>query len=145
MSTRFLLSFLAYVLPTFPIGYLWHLVVFKSYYEALQVYREDVIIPFGLISMAIQGVVWTYLYARLFAGESVLRGAVKFAALAAPLAWSFIVIAVGAKHRMASVSGFVLIETGFIALQYAVVSPLIALAFAGSARVEREQPSGRLA
>jgi len=53
----------------------------------------------------------------------------KFAALAAPLAWSFLVLAVAAKHRMASVSRYVLIETGFTALQYLVVSPLIALVF----------------
>ncbi|PWB66498.1 MAG: hypothetical protein C3F17_01260 [Bradyrhizobiaceae bacterium] len=145
MSTRFLLAFLAYVLPTFPIGYLWHLAVFKDHYEALQVYRADVIIPFGLAAMAIQGLVWTFVYWRLFAGESVLRGAVKFAAVAAPLAWSFMVIAVAAKHRMASVSGFFLIETGFIALHYLVVSPLIALAFARPARAERDQPPGRLA
>ena len=64
--------------------------------------------------------------------ESVLRGAVKFAALAAPLTWSFAVLAVGAKHQMSSVAGFLALETGFFLLQYAVVSPLLALAFASS-------------
>ena len=29
MKTRFLLGALAYILPTFPLGYVWHLVVFK--------------------------------------------------------------------------------------------------------------------
>jgi hypothetical protein len=143
MSTRMLLAVLAYMLPTFPIGYLWHLVVFKDTYAALQFYREDVIIPFGIAAMLIQGVVWAFVYSRLFAHEGVLRGAAKFAALAAPLAWSFMVIAVAAKHQMSSVAGFVAIETGFIALQYLAVSPLIALAFAGAARAA--QPSGRLA
>ena len=142
MSTRFLLAALAYILPTFPLGYFWHLAIFKNHYEALQVYREDVIIPFGLIAMAVQGIIWASIYARLFAAESVLRGAVKFAALAAPLAWSFMVVAVAAKHRMASVLDFVLIETGFIALQYAVVSPLIALAYAGAQRAATH-PAGQ--
>jgi hypothetical protein len=127
---RFVLAMLAYIIPTFPLGYIWHLVAFKGYYESLQVYRDDILIPFGLLSMFVQSIVWAYLYSRLFAGEPVLRGAVKFAALAAPLAWSFMVIAVAAKHRMADAAGFVLIETAFIAVQYAVVSPLIALAFA---------------
>jgi hypothetical protein len=131
MAVRFLLGVLAYVLPTFPLGYVWHLVVFRDYYEALAIYRGDIVIPFGLASMAIQGVAWAYIYSRLFAGESVLRGALKFAALAAPLAWSFLVLVIAAKHRMASVSGFVLVETGFTILQYIVVSPLIALAFSG--------------
>ena len=135
MTMRILLATLAYVLPTFPLGYVWHLVAFKSYYDALEVYRDDVIIPFGIASMLIQGVIWARLYGRLFSGEPVLRGAAKFACMAAPLAWSFMVLAVAAKHRMASVSGFVLVETGFTLLQYAVVSPLIALAF--SPRLER--------
>jgi hypothetical protein len=129
MATRIILGVLAYMLPTFPLGYVWHLVAFHDYYEGLAVYRQDVIIPFGVISMLVQGIAWAVIYWRMFAGEPVVRGAAKFAALAMPLAWSFMVLAVAAKHRMASVSGFLLIETAFMAVQYLVVSPLIALAF----------------
>ena len=129
MTRQFWVAVAAYIVPTFPLGYLWHLVVFKSTYDALQVYRADIIIPFGILSMIIQGCVWAFIYSRLFAGETVLRGAAKFMMLAFPLAWSFLVIVIAAKHQMASVSGFVLIETGFTLLQYLVVSPLIALSF----------------
>lgn len=124
------LAVLAYVLPTFPLGFLWHLTVFAGYYETLEVYRPDPIIPFGVLSMFVQGIVWAVIYERLFAGETVGRGALKFALLACPLAWSFMVVAAGAKHLMTSVSGFVLIETAFIVVQYAVVSPLIAAVYA---------------
>ncbi len=138
-KTRFLLGFLAYVVPTFPLGWFWHMTVFKGYYEGLQVYRDDLIVPLGLAAMTVQGIIWVYLYWRLFAGDGVLRGAMKFAVIAAPLAWSFMVLAVAAKHQMTSPARFVLIETGFIALQYAVVSPLIALAFATKTGVARVQ------
>jgi hypothetical protein len=140
MSMRFLLATLAYIVPTFPLGYVWHLVVFKSYYDALQIYRDDIIVPFGIASMVIQGIAWAFIYSRLFAGESVLRGAAKFAAIATPLAWSFLVLVVAAKHHMASVTGFVVVETAFTLLQYAVVSPLIALAFTVGAE---RSPIGR--
>jgi hypothetical protein len=130
MTARYVLAALAYIIPTFPLGYFWHLVIFKRYYDSLLVYRPDVIIPLGLASMVLQSIIWAYLYSRLFAGEPVLRGAIKFAALAFPLAWSFLVLPIGAKHLMADVTGFVLIETAFVAVQYLVVSPLIALAFA---------------
>ena len=129
MTPRFWLGILAYVVPTFPLGYVWHLVVFKDYYEALAVFRADIVIPFGIASMLIQGVAWSYVYSRLFSGERLLAGTVKFAALAFPLAWSFLVLVVAAKHRMASVAGFVGIETAYTALQYLVVSPMIALAY----------------
>jgi hypothetical protein len=53
MRTRFLLDFLAYVLPTFPIAWLWHMTVFKGYYEALEVYRDELLVPLGLASMGV--------------------------------------------------------------------------------------------
>lgn len=124
------LAILAYMLPTFPLGFFWHLTLFADYYKSLNVYREDIVIPFGLVSMLVQGVVWAFVYERLFAGESVLKGACKFALLACPLAWSFMVLAVSAKHQMSSVSGYLMIETAFTLLQYAVVSPLIAAVYA---------------
>jgi len=130
MMVRFLLAALAYIVVTFPLGYLWHLVFFKTYYDSLAVYRPDMLIPLGVASMLIQSVIWAYLYSRLFWGESVLQGALKFGALAFPLAWSFLVLPIGAKHLMADVQGFVLIETAFVAVQYLIASPLIALAFA---------------
>ena len=130
MTTAYWRAVLCYVLPTFPLGYVWHLVAFKSYYEALEVYRTDILIPFGILSMIVQGCVWAFLYRRLFAGEPIIRGAAKFMSFALPLAWSYLVIAVAAKHLMASVSGFVLIETAFMIVQFLIVSPLIAWSFA---------------
>jgi hypothetical protein len=124
-----ILAVLAYVLPTFPLGYLWHLTIFADHYQSLEVYREEVVIPLGILSMLIQGVVWSIVYERMFAGESVFQGAVKFALLACPLAWSFMVLAVSAKHRMSSAGGFVLIETAFLLVHYAIVSPLIAAVY----------------
>jgi hypothetical protein len=126
---RFLLAALAYIIPTFPLGYFWHLEIFRHTYASLAVYRPDITIPLGIVSMVVQAAIWAYLYWRLFRDESVIAGALKFAALAMPLAWSFMVVAVAAKHHMTSVSGFLTIETAFIAVQYIVVSPLIALAF----------------
>ncbi|MGB8598911.1 MAG: hypothetical protein WCD07_06585 [Burkholderiales bacterium] len=125
-----ILAILAYMLPTFPLGFFWHLTIFANYYKSLNVYREDMIIPFGMVSMLIQGVVWSIVYERLFSGEPILKGALKFALLACPLAWSFMVLAVSAKHQMSSVSGFLLIETAFMLVQYAIVSPLIAAVYA---------------
>lgn len=125
-----ILAVLAYMLPTFPLGFFWHLTIFAGYYKSLDVYREDIVIPFGIVSMLIQGIVWSVVYERLFSGEAIIKGAVKFSLLACPLAWSFMVLAVSAKHQMSSVAGFLLIETAFTAVQYIVVSPLIAAVYA---------------
>jgi hypothetical protein len=126
---RRLLGILAYLITTFPLGYYWHFTIFTDYYKSLEVYRENIVIPLGFASMLIQGFIWSILYEQLLTKETVLRGAVKFAALAFPLAWSFMVLAVAAKHHMASVSGFVAIETVFLLVQYTVFSPLLALVY----------------
>lgn len=123
---KIVLAALAYIIPTFPLGYFWHLAFFADRYKELDVYRDDLIFPLGLLSMMIQGIAWAIVYAKMFAGESVGRGAVKFGLLAFSLAWSYMAIAVAAKHHMASASGFIALETGFVAFHYAIVSPLIA-------------------
>jgi hypothetical protein len=69
--TRRILAVLAYIVPTFPLGYFWHLTIFASHYKALDVYRDEIVIPLGFASMVIQGIVWSLLYERLFAGEPV--------------------------------------------------------------------------
>lgn len=131
MSPRFWLAAAAYVLPTFPLGYFWHLSTFKAQYDALGLYREDVIIPMGLSSMLIQAAIFAFVYPRLFSTgrRDWQKGAVQFFLLFGFLAWSFLVLPVAAKYNMTSVPKFVLLETAFTALQYAIVSPLIALAW----------------
>lgn len=128
---RFLLAAAAYLLPTFPLGYGWHLVAFGEQYRALGLYRAEVIIPFGLSSMVVQAVLFAWLYPRLFdtSRSAWLTSAARFGAMFGVLAWSFTTLPVAAKYQMTSVASFLLLETSFTVLQFAVVSPLIALAW----------------
>ena len=131
MNKSYWLAFAAYLLPTFPLGYFWHLKTFQQQYERLAIYREQVIIPFGLATMVIQGLVFAWLYPRLFstARADWLTSAAGFAAVFGLFAWSFTTLPVAAKYRMSSVESFLALETGFTVLQFAVVAPLIALAW----------------
>jgi hypothetical protein len=131
MTTSFWLAAAAYLVPTFPLGYLWHLKAFRSDYERLAVYREPVIIPLGLASMVVQAGLYAWAYPRLFstAHDAWLQSAVFFGAFFGALAWSLAVLPAAAKNRMASVGTFLRLETAFTVVQYAVISPLIALAW----------------
>lgn len=133
MKKSFGFAVLAYLLPTFPLGYAWHLVTFKDAYDRLDLYRAEVIIPFGLVSMLIQAVIFAWAYPRLFSTrrEDWLASALRFAGLFAVLAWSFTTLPVAAKYQMSSVADFLKLETAFTILQFAVVSPLVALAYRG--------------
>ena len=126
----FWLGLAAYLLPTFPIAYVWHLVMFAPIYDALGIYRPDPIIPFGFASMVVQGIIFSWAYPRLFParGGAILRPGLAYGFALAVLSWSFTTLAVAAKNVMSSVPTYLLLETGFTLLQFAIVGPLIALA-----------------
>ena len=130
-SRGFWLGVAAYIVPTFPIAFVWHLVLFEPNYRALHIYRADPIIPFGLASMIIQSIVFSWIFPRVFAGSSgsVLRNGLLYGLGTGLLSWSFTTLAVAAKHPMASISDYVVLETAFTALQFLIVGPLIALAY----------------
>lgn len=130
MDKAFWLGFAAYLVPTFPLGYLWHLKTFAPVYDRLDMYRADVLIPLGLTSMVIQGLIFSFAYPRLFstAQADVWRSAAAAFLIFGLLAFSFVVLPVAAKYKMNSVRDFILLETAFTFLQFAIVCPLIALA-----------------
>lgn len=135
MRKSFWLAVLAYLVPTFPLGYFWHLVTLADQYHRLAMYRHDVLIPLGLGSMVIQAFFFAWVYPKLFASDRTpwARGALSFGCIFGLVAWSFAVLPVAAKYRMSSVQDFLLLETTFTILQFAIVSPLIALAYRAGA------------
>jgi hypothetical protein len=125
MTKRIAIGAFSYLIPTFALGFVWHLVAFKGYYEALSIYRKDVIIPFGFLSMSIQAVLFAWVYARVFAAWSdATSRAVGYAAFGAVLSWSFTTLAVAAKNVMSSVPDYLMIETGYTVVQWLMVGPL---------------------
>jgi hypothetical protein len=132
----FWLGIAAYLVPTFPIAYAWHLMVFAPAYDALGIYRPDPIIPFGFASMVIQGIIFSWAYPRLFPqrNSAILKPGLIYGLALAILSWSFTTLAVAAKNIMTSVPAYIQLETGFTLLQFLIVGPLIALAYRNSAR-----------
>jgi hypothetical protein len=129
-SAAFWLGLAAYVVPSFPIAYAWHLVVFAPLYHELAMYRADVIVPFGLLSMLIQGAAFSWIYPRVFADRrAVLKNGLIYGAGLALVSWSYTTLAVAAKNVMTSVPTYMALETGFTLVQFAVVGPLIAFAY----------------
>ena len=131
MMRRIGFGALAYLLPTFVLGFVWHLVAFKSYYDELAMYRHDVIIPFGFLAMTLQALLFAWVFDSSFARTSVGVGrrAIYFAAFGAILSWSFTTLAVAAKNVMTSVPAYLLIESAFTIVQWVIVGPLMAVAF----------------
>ena len=115
----------------FALGFIWHLVLFEHYYDVLAIYRSDIIIPFGFLSMLVQAVIFAWIYEKAFVprNSAFWSRALAYGALGAVLSWSFTTLAVAAKNLMASVPDYLLIETGFTIVQWVMVGPLTVLAF----------------
>ena len=143
MTKAYWTAVAAYLLPTFPLGYVWHLVAFHENYERLAIYRQEVLIPLGVSSMVIQALLFSWAYPRLFSTQKGrwLRSAAQFGCVFGLIAWSYTTLPVAAKYDMTSVPRFMVLETGFNLLQFLVVSPLIALAYrdAGPSRSSMAQ------
>lgn len=76
--------------------------------------------------------IWRYAFAQRNGG--LLPRGLSYAAFGAALSWSFTTLAVAAKNVMTSVPDYLIIETAFTAVQWIMVGPLTAVAFAGALR-----------
>lgn len=113
---------LAYVIISFLLGAVWHVVLFKEYYKKLAIYSniEKPRFLFGLSAMILQGVVLAYLYPLVASPWLFALG--LFMTLT-----SFMVFAEAGKQNATSLSGFVAIQMLFSAIQTALVTGLFVL------------------
>ena len=113
----FYLYLLAYLVVSFALGAIWHVVLFKEYYKKLAIYSniENPRFAFGFTSMLLQGIVFAYVY-------PLIQNPWLFALGLLLLLTSFVVFAEAGKQNATSLSGFVMIQIAFSAVQTALVS-----------------------
>lgn len=113
----FYVYLLSYIIPSFILGAVWHVALFPKYYQKLAIYSriDKPRFEFGLSAMLLQGLVVAYLYPLV--GNQWLFGLGLFMTLV-----SFMVFAEVGKQNTNSLSGFLLIQTAFCALQAFIVT-----------------------
>ncbi len=138
---KYILLALGYIVPTFGSGFLWHLVLFKKHYDALGVFRDDLSVPLGLFTITVQGFVLAYLYPLLYRGGPPLREGLRFGAIFGIIFWSIQAVAAAAKHQMNSVPRFLILETGFFVLMFAIVGPVMGIIHAKTTAAPKRSES----
>jgi hypothetical protein len=127
---NFILPFLAYVVLTFVIAATWHLVLFRDIYDQLGIFtRKEPIIPLGFMSMIMQGAVLAWLYPRVTRGDSPLKEGLRFGLLIGVLMASIAVFAEGAKQQVSSLPTWLILESVYYLLQFAVVGVAMAYVY----------------
>lgn len=115
--TSFYLHLLAYLVVSFALGAVWHMVLFKEYYKKLAIYSniENPRFSFGFSAMLLQGIIFAYIY-------PLVQNPWLFALGLFMLLTSFMVFAEAGKQNATSISGFVTIQIAFSAVQTILVT-----------------------
>ncbi len=115
--TAFYIHLFEYLVISFALGVLWHVVLFKEYYKKLAIYSniEKPIFAFGLSAMLIQGLVFAYVY-------PLIQSPTMFGLGLFLLLVSFMVFAEAGKQKTTSLPGFTTIQMAFSAIQATLVT-----------------------
>lgn len=126
----FVLGAVAYLLVTFPLAYLWHLVAFRGVYDRLGIFnREQPIVALGFLAILLQGFLLSYAYPIFRRPGNALTEGLRFGLLAGLFLWSSQVVAAAAKHQVASLTLWFGVETVYFAIQFALVGLALGLVF----------------
>lgn len=135
MGKKIAFAALGYTVVTFVLGITWHLVLFKDVYEAFGVYtRKEPIIPMGLASMVIQGVVLAVLYSRQVRQVTDPRfsSAIAFNLLAGLFFVSGTVLALAAKAEIARLGAWFGYNLAFSLIQFLLSGVVFGFVFRGA-------------
>lgn len=131
MSRSFLLSVTAYFVVTMAVAYPWHMLLFHERYLALGAFtRGGPIMPFGILAVILQGLVFAYFYPLFYrhvgGGAPLMRG-IQFGLFLGMTVWSVMVFATAAKFEIEPVADFVMLATIFQVIQFTLVGAAIGL------------------
>ena len=132
-TTQFFGSWSAYLVITFAMGFIWHLILFKKLYAKLAIFTrlDKPIVPLGFLAMVIQGAVLAYLYPLInHPGNLILEG-LKFGLLMGLFIASSAVIAEVAKQHVTSLATWLVVESVYYAIQFSLCGIAIGLIYNG--------------
>lgn len=130
MTKPFVLAALGYLVPTFILGFTWHFWFFPGVYEGLGIYnRAEPIIPLGMLSMVIQGLVMAYLFPFFRREGSAVGRGVVFGLVMGVFLFSVSTLANAAKILVTDMGTWLLIQAAFHVVQFVIAGALIGLAY----------------
>ncbi len=125
---------LAYVFCTFLIAAPWHLVFFKPLYDELAIFtRREPIIPLGVLSMIMQGLILSYLYPVFARSKPSVKSGALFGVLMGVLLASSAVFAEAGKQYVTSLPTWLALESIYFLLQFTLVGAVIGAIYAKGA------------
>jgi len=127
---KFVSATLGYVVITMILGMSWHFIFFKDLYHRLGIYnRAEPIIPLGLLSMLIQGLILSYLYPFFQVGARPIPRGIAFSLIMGLFLFSVTTLANAAKISVSSMSTWLLVQSAFHLIQFILAGILLGLVY----------------
>ena len=121
------LTVLAYVVVTFGVQGASHFAVNAGHYAGISIMRADPIIPLGVASMIIQGLIIAWLFPAFYRGPHPIRNAIVFSCAIGGFLASYIVLAEAGKYSIPSVASWIAVEASAALVQYLIFGVLLGL------------------
>lgn len=121
---------LAYLLATFPLAIVWHLILFKGVYEEIgYIARDEPIFAFGFLAILIQGFIMSSAYPMFSRGNYSPSGGLRYALAVGLFFWTSHVLAFAAKGDVHRLDLFIPLETAYLAIQFGVFGLILGYSF----------------
>jgi hypothetical protein len=130
------LTVLAYVIATFGVQGASHFVVNANHYAAISIMRAEPIIPMGIASMVVQGLIFAWLFPTFNRGPHPIRNGVLFSCTLGAFLASYIVLGEAGKYSIPSIGSWIVVELSAAVAQYVVFGVLLGLLHRKSTRLE---------
>ncbi|HJU75184.1 MAG TPA: hypothetical protein VJ717_15690 [Gemmatimonadaceae bacterium] len=122
-----ILTVLAYMLSTFAVQGASHFAINADHFAGISIMREEPIVPMGLLSMMIQGLVFAFLFPAFNRGTNSIRNGVVFSWTLGAFLASYIVLGEAGKYAIPSIPAWIAVELSAAAVQFTLFGVLLGL------------------
>lgn len=138
------LGTLAYAGVTFPLAYVWHLVVFADLYRQVRfVTVPEPNVALGFFTIVFQGILLAAVYRLFRHSDRPFRDGLTFGLAVAAFIWSAATVAHVAKHDVGSPGLFIGMEAAYFLLNFLLYGLLMGLIYREPMRFRETGPRGK--
>lgn len=129
---------------TFPLAYVWHLVVFADLYRRIRfVTVPEPNVALGFFTIVFQGVLLAAFYPRFLRHASAVRDGLGFGLAVGAFIWSSAALAHVAKHDVVEPATFIGMEAAYFLINFVAYGLVIGWLHRRRATAAAQQPYGK--
>jgi hypothetical protein len=136
-----LLTVLAYVVATFGVQGTSHFLINADHYAAISIMRAEPVVPMGIASMIIQGLIFAYLFPAFIMPKHPIKSAIVFSWAIGGFLASYVALGEAGKYSIPSIPSWMVVEVSAAFVQFTLFGTLLGLLHRRAALAPATQPA----